>query len=165
MNIFFPPYQEKIISVMLILGVILGVVYDLFKVKRHIFGSKYVFVFIDDVLFSVSSVTAFLMSVFIVNNGIFRWFEAFLCFIGFLLYRVLLSRILLRCMYTVADIIIAVVKQAFSLILFPFIYLLKLFDKCFFAPTRLCIFRRVSQKRITSSFHRLSIAGKCTYEK
>jgi hypothetical protein len=115
MNIFFPPHQEKVFVIMLIFGVISGVLFDLFRVKRHLLGENSVILFADDLIFSLLTLLLFLFTVFVANNGIFRWYEVLFSLIGFWLYRLTLSKTLIFVSFKVIDF----VKKLLGIAAFP----------------------------------------------
>lgn len=119
MNIFYPPEQEKMFLVMLILGVILGCFYDVFRIKRSFFGNNIVVLFFDDLLFSLASVLIFLFTVFVFNNGHFRWFEVFFLIIGFCLYIATFSRLVLFVAYKAIDCLRYLTKYVIKVIFAP----------------------------------------------
>ena len=114
MNIFFPPHQEKVFVVMLVFGFFIGFLYDVFKIKRRLIGQNKFILFVDDLIFSITSIVLFLLTVFVSNNGIFRWFEIFFWFIGFCLYRMTLSKILILVCYKVIDCTVYILKKLFA---------------------------------------------------
>lgn len=98
MSIFFPPYQELLFLFFAALGLILGVIYDAFSVKRILLGSNAVICFIDDLIFMFVSGCLFLIMAFLFNNGIIRWYEFFSCLMGFFIYKLTVSRLVMLVM-------------------------------------------------------------------
>ncbi len=95
MNIFFPPHQEIVAITTLIIGVIIGIFYDALVIKRMLLGSGKAVVFIDDMLFMLVSSVVFVMTVFVTNNGVIRWYEFLCCILGFTIYKLTLSKLVL----------------------------------------------------------------------
>ena len=120
MNIFFPPFQDRVFIFFFIIGVALGIIYDLFKIKRRLFGQNIVGLFIDDIVFSFLSCIIVLVSVFVFNNGIVRWFEFVMCMCGFIIYRITLSKLLLTIFYCVIDSFRRALKQLAAILFLPF---------------------------------------------
>lgn len=87
MNYYYPNNQQIFFAAMFFVGFFIGILYDLFKVKRQLMYCNGFLLFIDDVLFSVISVFIYLISVFIFNNGIVRWFSVLSCISGFVIYK------------------------------------------------------------------------------
>ena len=161
MTIFFPPEQEKIFPIMFVLGVFISVIYDLFSLKRHITGNNSLSVFLDDVVFSITSITLFLMTVFVVNNGIFRWFEVVSCFVGLFLYHLSLSRLFLKFAYALADILMFAFKKILNMFFYPFMFLCK----HIFYPIINNYKRELQLRRIKSAINGLAQTRKCYNEK
>ena len=103
MNILFPPHQEYVLLMMLFTGFVIGIIYDIFEFKRRLFPFLNFYIFIDDILFTVISAVIFIISVFVFNNGIVRWYEYFLLAFGFFLYKSTLSHIVLLAFGYIAD--------------------------------------------------------------
>lgn len=122
MNIFFPPHQEIIFLLMSLCGIFLSAIYDIFKVKRKMFGSCTLILFIDDFIFSFVSAVTFVFFIFILNNGILRWYELFFCIIGFIVYRCTISKLVMP----LFEFIIVLIKK---LIIFIFTPLYFVFNK------------------------------------
>ena len=124
MNIFFPPDQEVVFFSFLILGLLLGFVYDLFVVKRKLFFDGLIWCLVDDIIFVVICGIFFLITAFIVNNGIIRWYEFLCCIIGFALYKNTVSKLILKIFGYVIDfihrIVLVIIKFTFSVICFVF---------------------------------------------
>lgn len=132
MNIFFHENQQALFFVMTVVGLISGFVFDIFKIKQNVFGKNTFVVLIDDLIFSVITILLFLFSVFIFNNGVFRWFELLFYIVGFYLYRVSVSRIfvlsasfVLRIPYIFVIWLIKTLIRPFSDIICPLFYALR----------------------------------------
>ena len=119
MNIFYPPGQGKVFVIMLFFGVAIGFLYDLFKIKRRLFGQNKLILFFDDLIFSLLFVVLFLFTVFVANNGIFRWFEVVFSGIGFALYRITISVPVIFVCYKIIDLFLFILNKLLSVILFP----------------------------------------------
>ena len=78
-----------------LLGIVSGLLYDLFKLLRNFIGNIFMVYFIDIAYFTVCSIITFIASVY-VNSGTIRAFmfqgEGF----GFMLYRFAVRKIFLR---------------------------------------------------------------------
>ena len=78
----------------LVLGVSLGIVYDLFKLDRLLFKRSKIFLFFSDILFWL--ISAFLIFTFCVifSNGQIRGFIVLGTLLGFIIYRLTLSKLI-----------------------------------------------------------------------
>lgn len=71
----------------LVTGVVIGLIYDVFRVGRAIFGGGRVKLFFEDVLFFVMSALVFTVFMFNATFGVVRMFAAFGALVGFFAYR------------------------------------------------------------------------------
>lgn len=71
----------------LIVGVLVGALYDLFRIGRVVFGGGRLKLFFEDVLFSVMSALVFAVFTFNATMGVIRMFAAFGALLGFFAYR------------------------------------------------------------------------------
>lgn len=146
--------------VMLVMGVILGMLYDVFRVKRRLFGSNALVLFFDDLIFSMLALTCFLFTVFVVNNGIFRWFEVFFCLVGFCLYSATISKIVIAIFFWVADLLRAVVKKIIFVIFYPIRFAFK--SVCSLMKPVINMYNsKRTEYKIVSCYSKLTSIGKC----
>lgn len=89
----------------IVIGIILGVVYDVFRIQRITMESdnKYftvirdIIIFIEDIIFAIISAIFIAIMIFYVNNGQIRWFALFGTSIGFIIYYNTIGRIVILC--------------------------------------------------------------------
>ncbi len=119
MNIFYPPNQEFLFLSFFAVGIILGIIYDIFKVKRKLLGFNTVTLFIDDFFYSLLSLVLIITSVFVFNNGIIRWYEFLMCAFGFLLYNATISKAVIYVMFSIIEFLHRVIKLLLSWMMIP----------------------------------------------
>ena len=76
-------------------GVFLGAVYDIFRIIRVAFNSRWLSIFFQDFIFCIFSAVSVILLVFYTNSGIVRWFSLAGCFICFLLYHLTVGRFIM----------------------------------------------------------------------
>ncbi len=108
MNILFTLNQDKVFLHMIVVGIILGFVYDLFKSKRMLLGSGDFILFIDDLLFCFICCAVFIAASFIYNYGIIRWYLLAAVAFGFIIFRLTLSRPFMYVMSILAILILPI---------------------------------------------------------
>lgn len=102
------------------IGVVIGILYDLFRILRLSFTDNKVVVVVQDILFwSVSAVLSFLF-VFVVNNGEFRGYLAMGELAGFALYYFTLGICVMKISQWLVNGIKKTVRSVFRIVLFPF---------------------------------------------
>ena len=125
MNILFPPNQIYSFVFLFIVGCVLGIVYDVFKVKRMLLGCNYLVLFFDDLIFSFISTGTLIVCIYFTSNGVFRWFVFLSAVLGFFIYNFTVSHIVIFVFGYAVMLIHKIVKT----VLYPFVVLLFLMQK------------------------------------
>lgn len=95
MAILFGRDPFPVVIAFLCCGVLVGVTYDLFRIKRRLFGQHPLVVFADDVFVMLFCGMLVLLCAYAFNDGNFKWYELPCMFFGFSAYRVTLSRVVI----------------------------------------------------------------------
>ena len=119
MNYYYPHDQLRLVVSMIAVGFIIGIVYDCFRIKQKLLFSPSFILIIDDLLFSIISVVLFILSTFLFNNGIVRWYSAVFAFLGFVVYRATISVLVMAVMLLVVTAVHYSLKFVIKLTLFP----------------------------------------------
>ena len=96
MNILFQRNQEVVFASFLIISVVLRVVYAVLVVKRLMIFNSFIWCIVDDIVYVFICGVSFISVVFVVNNGIIRWYEFLCCLCGFLIYKQTVSKVVLK---------------------------------------------------------------------
>lgn len=103
-----------------LIGVVVGFFFDMFKIFRHTFPHKNIFVQIEDLLFWIV-VTVFVFQFMFLNNcGEIPFFSILGIVLGAILYFSLLSEYFLMIFKTIIHIIKYIISLLFTIILTPF---------------------------------------------
>lgn len=133
----------------MITGMILGIVFDIFRILRRSFKTSDIITNIQDIIFGVITGIIILSSIFLFNNGELRLYLFIGIGFGILLYLLLISNYFIK--INVA--IINFIKKVIILITKPFIILLKFIKKLFFKPISfICINFKLLFKKIFRTF-------------
>ena len=166
MNIFFSPNQEAVFFNMAVLGVLLGLLFDSLSVKRQLICDNFIICLIDDVIFVIVSGIAFLIGVFVTNNGIIRWYEFFCCIFGFAVYKLTLSVLIMKVMRKLVELIhkaLRLVLKAVLAVIKPFTLPLKFIFRLVLVMLRpVCRAVKVSneKRKIIYGFRKMCKIGK-----
>ena len=76
-------------------GVFLGAVYDIFRIIRVAFNSRWLSIFFQDFIFCIFSALSVILLVYYTNSGVVRWFSLAGCFLCFLIYHLTVGRIIM----------------------------------------------------------------------
>ena len=143
MNYYYPHNQFTYVVAIIVLGFIIGIIYDLFIVKQKLIGGFKLITFVDDFLFSMISITVFLLFVFLFNNGIIRWYAVLFCLLGFTIYKKTIS---IPVMFVVLHIINFVRRVLFAvlrIVFYPLRYLIRIYSRF-----EILIYRRLIKQKI-----------------
>ncbi len=114
----------------IITGVILSIIFDIFRVLRRAFKTSDIITNIEDVIFGILTGIIMLASIFLINNGELRLYIFIGIAIGIILYMLFISKYFIKINVSVINFI----KKGISLVTKPFIFLLKIIKKVFFKP-------------------------------
>lgn len=133
----------------IITGMILGIVFDIFRILRRSFKTSDTITNIQDILFGLITGVIILSSVFLFNNGELRLYLFIGIGFGILIYMLLISNYFIK--INVA--IINFVKKVIILFTKPIIILLKFIKRLFFKPISfICINFKLLFKKIFRIF-------------
>ncbi len=126
-------------------GILIGIIYDLFLMKRIVFpaGKLKFILIIDDILFTcISSLLTFVCA-YNCNCGILRWYHICVVVFGLALFRATVSRIFMKLFAKAVSFIKKIIKKCVKILLFPisvFVKLVaKLSKKCYSVLVRFCM--------------------------
>lgn len=126
--------QAFLFLVFVVIGLIIGLLFDIFRILRISFKTKDVVTYIEDILFWIITGILVLYSIFIFNNGEIRFFIFIGIAIGVILYIMLFSSYIIKYSVYIINFIKKVTGIIFNIILIPLRYLRKIFKKIFFKP-------------------------------
>lgn len=143
---FYVTNQNNVVLWLFIIGAIIGVIYDIFKVKREIFGKKLIIYIVDDLLFSLLYTTILVFAIFLTNYGYVRWYEIVAALFGFFLYKVTVSNLFVRAATLIIRFILKILKAIIAFLLKPVTVILSFTVMCI---KRICslIFRKYQVKK------------------
>lgn len=109
----------------LLLGVFLGVVYDVFRLIRIILPKNNTIIFFEDILFCMFSTASFLILAFNVGSGRIRGMAAFGTLFGFSLYYSTLGKLVYKANEKIISFIKKMIRRVVSFFAAPIVLLLK----------------------------------------
>lgn len=122
--------QLTVFLYFILIGAILGVVFDIFRILRRTVKTSDIMTNIQDILFGFITGSIILISIFFLNNGELRLFLFIGMIVGTTIYMLFVSKYFIN--LNVA--IINFIKKIIILITKPFIIILKFIKKVFFKP-------------------------------
>ena len=119
--------QLHLFIIFLINGIIIGFIFDMFRVFRKSFRHKDYVINIQDVLFWVCTGVILLYSSFTFNDGELRLFMILSAFLGFIIYLLTLSKIIIKVNVKIIFFLKNILSKIIKILLLPI-------RKLFFRP-------------------------------
>ena len=126
--------QLQLFIIFLIDGIIIGVIFDIFRILRKTFKHKDYIIYIQDILFWFITGLILLYSTFVFNAGELRAFMIVSSVLGFFIYLFTLSKIFIKINVKIILLIKKIVIQILRIIAIPIKKLIALFRKLFMKP-------------------------------
>ena len=134
--------QEKLLHILLyslVVGVFLGVVYDIFRVRRisyalsdNVSRTKNIrdkiegmFIILEDTLFFLICSVVMSIFMFYMNSGKFRAIAFFGALCGFIVYYKTVGRLVIACSKYIIGFIKYILRKIYSIFLLPLLHILR----------------------------------------
>lgn len=111
--------QGNLFLIFVINGVIIGLLFDIFRILRKSFKTSDIVTIIQDILFWIISGIIVLYSIFIFNNGEIRFFMFIGIFLGVLLYMISLSKYIIKISVEIIKVIKIIINFIIKILIFP----------------------------------------------
>ena len=126
--------QIYLFTIFLLNGLIIGLLFDFFRILRKAIKTPDFMTYIEDTLFWILTGFLILYSIFTYNDGQIRLFMFFAITIGFVLYCICISRFILKITLTSINFVKKIFHTILSIVKVPFRILITAFKKVFFNP-------------------------------
>lgn len=126
--------QSYLFLVFTINGIVIGLLFDIFRILRRSFKTADIITYIQDILFWILTGLILLYSIFTFSNGEIRLYMFLSVFIGCLIYMLMFSKYFIKINVTIILTIKKIVGKIISIILYPIKILKRLIKKIFFKP-------------------------------
>ena len=147
------PYSQEIMFLTSVLGgVLLGLLWDFYRLLRHYIALGRLGTALGDILYWIISLYVGLNIIIKVSWGNIRVFILFGFFIGALVYFYVISNIILSICITLIDFVIQAIIKTYSAIIFPIKYLIKRL-KFFLIPYKIKIDTKIRNKKKELKFY------------
>ena len=123
--------QMYIFFIFIICGVIIGIIFDVFRILRKSFKTPDIVTYIEDVLFWIITCILFAYTIFTYNNGEIRLYIFIGALIGILIYILTISKYFIKFCVKIINIIKKVIKK---FVVYPLKIILKILRKLVFKP-------------------------------
>ena len=126
--------QLELFLIFITNGIIIGILFDIFRVLRKTFKTNDIVTYLEDILFWILTGIIVLYSIFTFNNGEIRLFMFIAIFIGAVIYLFLFSSYFIKINVTILNILKNIILKIIKIIGIPFKYICMFIRKIFFKP-------------------------------
>ncbi|MGE4282578.1 MAG: spore cortex biosynthesis protein YabQ [Clostridia bacterium] len=110
-------------------GLIIGLVFDIFRILRRVIKTVNFITYIQDILFWIIVTMIIFLLVFVTNDGELRWYEFLGVVLGIIFYNLLFSTYVIKISVTIINFIKKSILLILKVLLFPFAIIYKIFRK------------------------------------
>ena len=110
-------------------GVLIGILFDFFRILRKSFKTSDILTYIEDFLFWILTGFSILYFMFVFNNGEIRLFMFLGIAVGITLYMLIFSSFLIKINVTIITSLKKIISKIVGIILIPFKFIKRLFFK------------------------------------
>lgn len=128
--------QAYLFLIFTINGIIIGLLFDIFRILRRSFKTSDIITYMQDVLFWILTGFILLYSIFIFSNGEIRFYMFLAVFLGSLIYMLIFSKYFIEINVKIILIFKNVIGKILAIIIFPIKIIMKFMKKIFFKPIK-----------------------------
>lgn len=100
-------------------GVLIGIIFDTFRILRRSFKTPNFITYIEDTLFWILSALIVMYSLFVFNNGQFRGYIFIGLFLGIAIYMLFFSKFIIKISVKIISVIKKVISIIFKILSYP----------------------------------------------
>lgn len=126
--------QAFLFIAFIINGILIGIIFDIFRVFRRTFKTTDIITYIEDTIFWIIAGLLTLYFIFCFNNGEIRFYIFLGIFLGIVIYMLLFSKYFIKINVTIINFVKSIICKTISIILYPLKLLFKILKKIFFKP-------------------------------
>lgn len=134
--------QAFLFLVFLLNGVIIGLIFDFFRILRKSFKTTNIITYIQDILFWILTGISIIFCMYKFSDGEIRLFMLLGIILGFLLYLLMFSSFIIQICVFIIKYIKKIIKYIIKLIISPLNMIYKLFYKLIFNLIHIFIIKR-----------------------
>ena len=121
--------QTYLFLVFSLTGILIGILFDLFRILRKSFKTPDILTYIEDVIFWILTGIIILYNIWYFNNGEIRLYIILAIIMGIIIYILTLSNIILKIFYIIINFIKKTIIQLFFTLKIPFRPIILIYNK------------------------------------
>lgn len=141
--------QACLFGIFIINGILIGLLFDFFRILRKSFKTNDFITYVEDVLFWILAGIILLYSIFVFNDGEIRLFMFLAVLIGIIIYILSISSYIIKINVKIINFFKMIIIKIFKIISIPFTYIIKILRKIFFKPISFII---INIKKISTNY-------------
>lgn len=122
--------QAYLFFIFIINGILIGLLFDFFRISRKVFKTNDAITYIEDILFWILAGVIVLYSIFVFNNGELRLFMFLGLILGAFIYMLFVSSYIIKINLKIINIL----KKIIGIFMIPFKSIYKMLHKIFLKP-------------------------------
>ena len=136
--------QALLFLIFIVNGIIIGLLFDFFRILRRSFKTKDFITYIEDILFWVLTGLLLLYSIFTFNNGEIRLYMFIVAILGCIIYMLSISNFIVKINTKIIISLKNILSKIINIIFIPFKFIIKFFRNILKKPISF-IFINISQ--------------------
>ena len=141
--------QACLFGIFIINGILIGLLFDFFRILRKSFKTNDFITYVEDVLFWILAGIILLYSIFFFNDGEIRLFMFLAVLIGIIIYILSISSYIIKINVKIINCFKMIIIKIFKIISIPFTYIIKILRKIFFKPISFII---INIRKISTNY-------------
>ena len=126
--------QIQLFFIFIINGLLIGLLFDFFRILRKAIKTSDFITYIEDILFWIFTGLIILYSIFTYNNGEIRLFMFIAILVGIIIYMALISKFIISANMLIINTVKKIFSTIFKIIKIPLKLINKLIKKLFLNP-------------------------------
>lgn len=127
-------YQGYLFAIFIINGILIGVLFDIFRILRKSFKTPDIITYIEDIVFWIVSGITILYSIFVFNNGEIRLYIFVGILLGIIFYILTISRYFIKINVKIITTTKLIIYKIFEITFYPLKLILRIIKKTLFKP-------------------------------
>lgn len=129
--------QAYLFGIYAICGIVIGILFDLFRILRQSFKTPDIITYIEDIIFGILTGIFLIFMIFVFNNGELRFYIFFALILGLSIYLLTISKYFIKFNVKIITTIKNIIIKVFSLILYPIVMIKNFILKLVLRPFRI----------------------------
>ena len=128
--------QAYLFLVFILNGILIGVIFDIFRILRRSFNTPNIITYIEDAIFWTLSALSVLYTLFVFNNGEIRGYIFIGLFLGIIVYMLFFSKTIIKVSVNILLFLKRIVCSVLKIIVYPIKVVFAFIQNTFIVPAK-----------------------------